>query len=212
MISRRNLLISGAIACSSPSLFAAQTYTAGKEYLVVNPPAPTINNKIEVVEFFAYTCPHCLRFYPVFHEWSQHVPSDVVVTLCPVAWNKTYEPFSRTFYALKALNKFDDLNLPFFESVIYQTQKYEAATLVDDIASFMVNHGVDRNQWLQTFNSFGVMGKAQQADNLWKSYQIDSTPMIGVGGLYSTGPHLVGSRERTPECIDYLINEVRKTR
>ena len=55
--------------------------------------------------------------------------------------------------------------------------------------------------------SFSVMNKTRQARQLWNAYQIDSTPMIGVGGIYATGPHLVGTREGTPACIDYLIEQ-----
>lgn len=60
--------------------------------------------------------------------------------------------------------------------------------------------------------SFSVMNKTRQARQLWNAYQIDSTPMIGVGGIYATGPHLVGTREGTPACIDYLIEQVRAQR
>ncbi|HAB83878.1 MAG TPA: thiol:disulfide interchange protein, partial [Sutterella wadsworthensis] len=70
----------------------------------------------------------------------------------------------------------------------------------------------DRQKWEQTMRSFSVMNKTRQARQLWNAYQIDSTPMIGVGGIYATGPYLVGTREGTPACIDYLIEQVRAQR
>ena len=86
----------------------------------------------------------------------------------------------------------------------YRTEK--------DILDFMKTQGVDVAKFEKTLRSFGVMNKSRVATQTWQAYQIDSTPMIGVGGIYSTGPHLVGSREETPACIDFLIEEVRKTR
>ena len=47
---------------------------------------------------------------------------------------------------------------------------------------------------------------------LWNAYQIDSTPMVGVGGKFTTGPHLAGSRQGTPAVIDYLVDQMRTLR
>ena len=76
----------------------------------------------------------------------------------------------------------------------------------------MADNGVDAKKWEQTMRSFGVQNKARIATQTWQTYQIDSTPMIGVAGLYTTGAHLVGTREQTPAAIDFLIEEVRRQR
>ncbi len=213
MISRRHLLAAGALApVATSSLAAAQTYTAGKEYLIVQPSAPTPSNKIEVVEFFAYTCSHCLQFQPVFEKWKANVPDDVTVRICPVAWQPKLLPFTETYFALEALGLLDKISLPFFESVIYQTRSYNFDSAAADIRAFMLEQGVDAAKWDSTVGSFGVRNKARIATQLWQAYQIDSTPMIGVGGRFATGPHLVGTRNATPACIDYLIEQCRRSR
>lgn len=213
MISRRDLLCAGALAPVATSSFAAaQTYTAGKEYLTVTPQAPTSAAKIEVVEFFAYTCPHCLQFQPIFHSWAEHAPSDVTVRVCPVAWQPKYLPFTETYFALEALGLLDKVSLPFFESVIYQTHSYNFESAAADIRSFMEQQGIDGEKWTKTVSSFGVRNKARISTQLWQAYQIDSTPMIGVGGRFTTGPHLVGTRNATPACIDYLVEQCRRAR
>ena len=56
MITRRQFVLGAAALPLSGQLFAAQSFTAGKEYLVVTPSAPTSRDKIEVVLFLAYTC------------------------------------------------------------------------------------------------------------------------------------------------------------
>ena len=213
MLSRRHLLLAGSLAPFASSAFAAaRTYTAGKDYLTVSPQAPSAQGKIEVVEFFAYTCPHCLQFQPVFEAWAKTAPEDVVIRVCPVAWQPKYLPFTETYFALAALGLLEKHSLPFFESVIYQTREYNFNNASADIRAFMTSQGVDGALWDKTMNSFGVKNKARIASQLWRAYQIDSTPMVGVGGLYTTGPHLVGTKNATPGCIDYLIEQVRRSR
>lgn len=212
MISRRDLLCAGALAPLSTYSFAAPAYKAGKEYLTVHPMAPTPADKIEVVEFFAYTCPHCLQFHPVFHEWAQKAPEDVSIRICPVAWQPKYLPFTDTYFALEALGLLDSLSMPFFESIIYQTRSYNFDSATRDIHDFMVEAGVDGAKWDATFNSFGVKNRSRNATMLWNAYQIDSTPMVGVGGKFTTGPHLAGSRQGTPAVIDYLVDQMRTLR
>ena len=209
MISRRDLLCAGALAPLSTYSFAAPAYKAGKEYLTVHPMAPTPADKIEVVEFFAYTCPHCLQFHPVFHEWAQKAPEDVSIRICPVAWQPKYLPFTDTYFALEALGLLDSLSMPFFESIIYQTRSYNFDSATRDIHDFMVEAGVDGAKWDATFNSFGVKNKSRNATMLWNAYQIDSTPMVGVGGKFTTGPHLAGSRrDRLPRRPDAHAQKV----
>ena len=98
MLSRRQVVLAAALAPASGSLLAAPTYTAGKEYLIVNPPAPTPRDTIEVVEFFAYTCPHCLQFAPHFEKWAKTAPKDVTIRVCPVAWQQKFQPFTQTYF------------------------------------------------------------------------------------------------------------------
>ena len=64
MITRRQFVLGAAALPLSGQLFAAQSFTAGKEYLVVTPSAPTSRDKIEVVLFFAYTCSQSMKIEP----------------------------------------------------------------------------------------------------------------------------------------------------
>ena len=213
-MNRRQLLLSlAAVAAGPRAVFAAPSrFVEGQHYQRVDPPAPASRDRVDVVFFFAYTCPHCLQFEPYFEKWLKTAPSDVAVKICPVAWQDQLLPFTQVYYALDALKLLDKLHLPFFESVIYQEHEYSAQDPLADIADFMKSKGVDMNAWNRTIRSFGVMNKSRVATQTWQNYRIDSTPMIGVGGLYATGPQLVGSREDTMPCVDELIELVRRQR
>lgn len=212
MISRRSLLGASALLPLTQSVWAAPSYTPGKEYLLVNPQVQSDPSKIEVTLFFAYTCPHCLQYEPLFDEWAKTAPADVIVNRCPVAWQPKYFPFTETYFSLEALGLLDKLSMPFFESVIYQTHSYDFNNAADDIQDFMSKNGVDAAKWKATVNSFGVKNKNRVAFQLWQAYQIDSTPMVGVAGQYTSGPHLVGSRAGMAGLLNHLVDKVRKER
>ncbi len=209
MLSRRDLLCAGLLTPIAHAALGAEKFTAGSEYLLVEPTIPSSSKKIQVVDFFAYTCPHCYQFQPIFEHWAQNLADDIEVVICPVAWNDHQLPLTKTFYALEMLGLQSTLSNRFFESVYYETHPYSFETLDQDILAFMVANGVDETQWRQAYNSFGVMASSQRATKLWQDYGIDSTPMVGVGGRFITGPHLVGSREKTPIVIDFLIEQCR---
>jgi thiol:disulfide interchange protein DsbA len=54
----------------------AKPRSRGKDYLVLDKPAPTDApaGKIEVVEFFWYSCPHCNAFEPTLEAWIKACP------------------------------------------------------------------------------------------------------------------------------------------
>ncbi|MEG0821925.1 MAG: thiol:disulfide interchange protein DsbA/DsbL [Burkholderiaceae bacterium] len=203
---RRSLI---AAALLVPALSFAQTPApvAGKDYSVVKPAQPTDNpGKIEVLEFFAYTCPHCMTYEPVMKAWKKTLPGDVEVKSIPVAFDERGTPYVKIFYALEALNKLDALHTKVFDAVINQRRRLEDPNA---IADFMATNGIDRKQWLDAYNSFSVAGKTNRAAQTWKAYRIDGTPGNAVAGKYMTAPSMVGSREGATKVMDYLIAQER---
>lgn len=215
MISRRHFLEASALtlAASPLAAFAAPVSPAeGKNYTLIRPAVPVKGGKIEVVSFFAYTCPHCIKFAPVIEPWSRKLPSWIDYKQVPVAWDSKTEPFVRAYYAMQATGLLPKLHMKFFESVIYQTHKYEFATLVSDIRGFMTKNGVKASDWDAAYNSFGVANKARAATQIWQSYGVDATPMVGIDGKYLTGPHMTDTREDCLKVIEALAQKARKAR
>jgi thiol:disulfide interchange protein DsbA len=82
----------------------------------------------------------------------------------------------------------------------------------DEIADFMAANGIDRKQWLDTFNSFAVGTRASRAGQVWKAFKVDGTPAMAIDGKFMTAPHMVGSREGSLPVMDYLIQRARAER
>lgn len=203
---RRSLIVAALLV---PALAIAQP-KPGKDFTELKTAQPTDNPaKIEVLEFFAYTCPHCMTYSPVMTNWKKTLPADVEVKYVPVAWDDRMTPHVKIYYTLEALGKVDALHDKVFDAVINQRRRLDKP---EEIADFMAANGIDRKQWLDTYNSFSVAGKTNRAAQIWKAYKIDGTPANAVAGKYITSPSMVGSREGATKVMDALIAQERAAR
>jgi len=166
-------------------------------------------NKIEVLEFFQYTCPHCASFDPDLTEWRKKMPADVEYRRLPVAFDASTSNHSKMYYALLQLNKVEELHRKVF-AAIHGARK----RLLDpnEIADFMAANGIDRKAWLDAFNSFSVATQANRASQVWGGYKLEGTPAVAIDGKFMTAPSMVGSRPGTLPVMDYLVDLARRSR
>lgn len=186
------------VALLSVGLAAAQS---AERFVNVNPPQPTEPGKIEVLEFFAYTCPHCAVLEPLVTKWKAQLPSDVAFSSVPVAFNQAMKPFQYFYYSLEAIGRLD-LHPKFFVALHQEKKRLFSQEAMIDWA---VDQGVDRAKFTAAMNSFGVKSKATRADQLAKGYAIQGTPSIAVGGRYLTSPSEAGGYQETIDVASELI-------
>lgn len=209
----RSLLAAGAStavgAAGALALLPAQAQTAGlkegTDFLRLSRPAPVDSpaGQVEVVEFFAYSCIHCYNFEPVFNDWMKKKPAHVVVRRTPVAFNESFVPMQRLYYALEAMGQVEALHEKAFRAIHVDKQRF---TNADTIVAWAVAQGLDREKFTGFFNSFAVSGKAKRATQLQDAYGVEGTPSLGVGGRFYVG----GQGPRTLVVANALIAELRK--
>ena len=213
-LSRRSLLIASVATAAPPLLARAQPAARApqelKDYTVLKTPVPVESGaKIEVLEFFQYSCPHCASFEPYLAAWKKKLPADVDYRRIPIAWDNSTMPHVRIYYTLEALGKLPEMH----EKVFAAIQKNRQPMLNPDaIADFMAANGIDRKQWLDTYNSFSVAARANRAGQIWRAYKVDGTPIMAVDGRFMTAPSMVGTREGTLVVLDYLVQRARSER
>ena len=207
----QSLLLAGAGALGLPAVAQAQArpFREGTDYLKLGRPAPVDApaGKIEVIEFFWYSCPHCNRFEPAFEAWTKRQPDDVVVKRVPVGFRDDFVPQQRLFYALEALGKLPELHAKVFHAIHVDRQRLNTQ---ESIADWMAKQGVDRAKFLEVYNAFGVAGKARRATQLQDAYQVDGVPALGIAGRFYTDGSLAQSLDRALSVADYLIGEARR--
>lgn len=191
-----------AASSSSPAVKPEE----GKNYFLVQPvthnDAP--EGKIQVIEFFAYSCSHCYRFMPVFDAWAKNnAPANAYIQRVPVSFREVVEPHARIFYTLEALNRMD------LHEAAFKTVLVDRINLIsnNEISTFFEKHGVDAKEAMNVYNSFGINAKVQQANKIWQAYGVDATPAMGIGGKY----RLVGADSNNLLIANQLIDSLTKS-
>ena len=183
----------------------------GKDYLSLSKRVPTDvgAGKMELIEFFWYSCPHCNTFEPQFAAWVKAAPKDVVVQRVPVRFRDDFEAQQRAYYVFESLNLVDAMHGKLFHAIHAQRQQLNTSTA---LAAWANKNGLPEKQFLETFNSFGVASKARRATQLQDAFKVQGVPALGIAGRFYTDGGLAGSMERAVQVAEYLLNEVRRGR
>lgn len=213
---RRLLLTTMLLAGLAFAAGASAQYTAGKDFLIINPPQPTESGKkVEVLEFFWYGCPHCNALQPALNAWLKHKPADVEFRRVPAVLGQSWIPLTQAYYTIEALGLTERLHHDVFDAIHKEKIRLQdPKTLFEWVAK----RGIDQKKFEETYNSFGVRSRVQRAIDMSRSYGIPGTPAIVVDGRYLTAPHLglakgdALSYERYFKILDYVISLARKTR
>ena len=183
----------------------------GVEYMTldkrVNTDAPP--GKIEVIEFFWYSCPHCNSFEPRLNAWIQKLPADVVVKRVPVAFRDDFVPQQRLYYTLEALGKLEPLHGKVFQTIHVERNSLQRE---EPILEWADKQGLDKAKFKEIYNSFAVSSKARRAAQLQEQFKVSGVPALGIAGRYYTDGELARNMERALQVTDYLIAEARKSR
>jgi protein dithiol oxidoreductase (disulfide-forming) len=196
-------------ALSTPARAQAAAPRAGTDFLVLDKPAPVEApaGKIEVVEFFWYSCPHCNRFEPALEEWIKKAPKDVTVRRVPVSFRADFEPQQRLYYVLEAMNKVEELHKKVFYAIHAEKQMLNTPELV---AAWAEKQGLNKAKFSEMYNSFSIATKARKATQLQDAYKVDGVPALGVAGRFYTSGELAKTMDRALLVTDYLVVQARK--
>ena len=199
-------LAAGSLATTSA--WAQNAFKSGKDYLTLDKPVATEagNGKIEVLEFFWYSCPHCNSFEPALERWAKAAPKDVVVRRVPVAFRPDFEPQQRLYYSLEALNLLETVHPKVFQAI--HVEKLPLNTEAA-IMNWIERMGVDKVRFAETWKSFGVATKVRRAVQLQNEFRIEGVPSLGVAGRYYIDGSLAGSMDRALKVAEALIAQVR---
>jgi protein dithiol oxidoreductase (disulfide-forming) len=212
---RRDFSLSALGMAAIPWMANAQNSTKapqeGTEYLSLEQriPSEAGSGKIEVLEFFWYSCPHCNAFEPAFEAWVKKLPQDVVIKRTPVRFREDFEPQQRAYYVLEALNKVNDLHAKLFRAIHVDHQRLDT---VDALAQWAQSYGIAADKFKATYNSFSVTTKSNRATQLQEAFKVQGVPAFGVAGRFYTDGGLAGNMTKVLNTVDYLVNEVRKGR
>ena len=198
------LLVLALLACALPLAAAraadspaAPAFVEGKDYVrlpTMVPPATP--GKIEVIEFFSYTCPHCRNMETTVREWLARKPGNVTFTRIAVAFGANWEPSARAYYAAEALGVLDKTHQPLFDAI---HQEKHGLNNEDELAKFFAEHGVDPEAFRKAYHSFQTETQLRRGSQLAQRYGVRGVPAVIVNGQYEV------RSPRMFEVVDFLI-------
>ena len=194
---------------ANPAMAQARQFKEGKDFKrldkPVAPDAPA--GKVDVIEFFWYSCPHCNAFEPTLDAWVKAAPKDLSIRRVPVAFNATFVPQQKLFYTLEGMGKLEALHAKVFRAIHVEKAKLAKD---DEILAWVTQQGVDVAKFKEVYGSFSVANQVRRASQLQDSYGVEGVPSMGVAGKYYTDGTMAGSMQTVLQVVEYLAATARK--
>lgn len=201
-------LVLPGLALAAGAAPAADEPVEGRDYIVVEggqpyrPLGPGI--QAEVVEVFAYWCPHCAEFQPVLDPWVRALPRDVRFTYVPAAFDPN-DAFARGFFAAEGKGAVDRTHALVYDAVHRKGLLARNATM-DELAWFYGQQGLGQAAMKAAMTSPAVDALMARARAFEVGIQLPGTPTLLVNGRYLITPR---THEDALRIADQLIAKVR---
>lgn len=160
------------------------------QYLELRPARAThvARGKIEVVEFFWYSCPHCFALEPYLAKWAREQREKVEFVRVPIAWDDARRSDARLFYALKALGR-EDLHQNVFDTIHVLGNPLRGPKEEETLAlrvKFAESCGISADDFKRAYTSEAVTHEVDNAAQVAKEYEVLHVPVVIIGGKYET--------------------------
>jgi thiol:disulfide interchange protein DsbA len=194
---------------ATTALAQPRQFKEGKDYRRLDKPVPpdAPAGKVDVLEFFWYSCPHCNLFEPTLEAWAKAAPKDLSFRRVPVAFNASFVPQQKLFYALQGMGKLDELHTKVFQAIHVEKQKLAKD---DEIFAWVAKQGADAAKFKEAYNSFTVSNQIRRASQLQDAYGVEGVPSMGVAGKYYTDGTMAGNMQNVLQVVEHLVASSRK--
>lgn len=170
-------------------------------------------DKIEVVELFWYSCPHCYQLEPELSKWKKSLPKDVELVQIPGVFkdrsgkpNPNWAMSARAYYALEALGALPQTHENVFAAIHEQGRRLNS---IDAWARFVASQGVDEAKFREAMSSLAVDTKTRHAIDLTEKYGLTGVPALIVDGRYRVLNKAITSYGEMFQIVDFLIEKER---
>jgi len=199
----KTLFISVALIFSTALMAVPATLEEGKQYQVIQP-SVLVNEekgKVLVIEFFSYGCPHCASLEPFFAEWEKKKPANVIVKRVPVEFQPNWENLAKLYYTALSLEVVEKMNPLIFAAM----QQGKDLSKEETAADLFAAHGIDKETFKKTYNSFTVNKDLNAGRLLTQQYKVTGVPLIVVDGRYKTNMGMTGGPQGVGKVLDGLV-------
>ena len=191
-----------------PAVTAGEVAKGKKQpYTEVRKPLPVSGDKIEIVEYFWYGCPHCYSFEPVLKKWLETQPDDITFRRVPAVLTDAWLPQAKAFYIAEKLGIAEDIHPALFDHI---HRKKRRLNKQKSLREFFSEYDVDKKVFNELYLSKEVTDKIKMGLRETQRLRISGVPTMSVQGKYVTSARQAGSNEEMLETIETLITKERR--
>ena len=204
---RRRLLL-GVAAASLGRVALAQRAGDPVSEVYETLPSPVPEDRNKVVEFFAYTCPHCQRLHAALQAWGKTLPAPMRYETIAVPLMGTAAEYETLMFRAGILVA-APAALPAFDQALLDRLAIDGSTLGHHaIARALLDSRIS----VETVRK-GIATRARPIVEDWIRraglYQVRATPSIGVGGRFLITPDSTGGRlDLFPTLLNGLVSRI----
>lgn len=169
------------------------------------------NGKIEVVEVFAYWCPHCADFQPLVDAWKKKLPADVSFRYVPAAFDPE-DAYAQAFFAAESAKAVAKIHQPLFDAIHEDGTLPRSNATVDEIGTWFGQHGLNRAKMIALMQSKDVAAQMKRANEFAKANRVGGTPTLIVNGKYIVRTRPLEDRMRTVDALIAIERAAAKRR
>lgn len=173
--------------------------------VVITDVTPPADGKILVQELFWYGCPHCFHLEPVIESWRKTLPDNVEFEPYALPLSPSWIPLTKAFFAAKYMGVLPQTHRAVFDDIHI---KHIRPVNKEQIADMYADLGVNRDQFLQMYDSFGVDNAVRQAQMVGEEAGVTGVPAILVNGKYLVTGDMAGSNEAMLPVVRALIDKI----
>ncbi len=192
---------------SFSTLVHAEQYKEGVNYAAIEPQPTETGKNIEVLEFFWYGCPHCYHFEPYISQWNKTKPANVTFIRIPAVFRPSWKVQARAYYALLDMGVIEQVHDKIFDAIHKNHQRLDTE---HDMANFLATQGIDKQKFIEAYNSFSVDTQMRKGIKKLTAYKVDGVPAVFVNGKYKLSGQMAGSYENLIKILNYLIKKESK--
>ena len=186
----------------------AEDLALGKNYTVLQKSIPQLQtDKIEVLEFFAYTCIHCKNLESEISKKVKNLPNDAYFRPVHIVWDEGYTNLARISAAVVSSGTKEQANSAIFSAIFDKNVDLRNPTV---FKTWVNTQGAWGQKMLAAYNSPTNVAEGQAMERMTLEYNIDSTPQVIVGGKYRIKSS--GNYAQDMQILDKLIAKVRQER
>jgi thiol:disulfide interchange protein DsbA len=205
-----------------PESQAAQTWTEGENYQLINPVQRTnvAPGKVEVMEVFSYGCPNCNTFQPVIAALEHSLPANAKMVFLPASFlpQEDWPMLQRAYFTAQALGISARTHQAIFDAVWKTGElaisdptthrlKSPLPSIEDAAKCYERLTGVKSDVFLATARSFGVDLKMRTADSQIIAMQVPGTPCLVVNGKYRVNLDSLRSEDDVISIVRFLVDK-----